>query len=140
MKKLLTLTALCALLTAPATAVQKCVALDANMATYGGDMPAYKTDWTLNAENLVIKGIAVCSNKRGSRYADTASELTYDETDSNNNYYCWCRMISPAVSLWTYTYECEDSLECAMVCTDSCVTSIDFDSDFRSAMFSNLSN
>ena len=78
MKKLFTLTALGAILTAPAMAVQKCVALDASTTTCTSTPTTCKADWsatcTTNGTRVPIKGIAMCSNQ--------AADAKYDTSDA----------------------------------------------------------
>ncbi len=135
MKKLLTLTAACALLTTPATAVQKCVALnaDSDIRCHSSNRNLFKrhVDWSTtcgdidNISGVPIKGIAACSYVN---YLSNDSVLVYPIEDgvSNNQRYCWCKVISPAISGWvlyddgSIGQDFEDSEDCLTNCASSC--------------------
>ncbi len=154
MKKLLTLTALCALLTAPATAVQKCVALDAGSSVVvSADGPMYSHvtngyDWSVTFENAtVVRGIAVTSDMSPSSSGGITEELTTDKSSNIfvKNKYCWCRMIYPAVSAWVYLavsnlleHPTDPSNEMFSECAARCANSAGYDRSFRQKLFSNL--
>ncbi|MBE6460051.1 MAG: hypothetical protein E7009_03665 [Alphaproteobacteria bacterium] len=138
MKKLLTITAIGAILAAPATAVQKCVNLPFNI--YEADEQSYfgYNEWELRYPNIVIQGIAACSSDAG----NPRDEI---ELDPNSDYfYCWCKMITPAVSKWVYAnaeYDEFDSLEeCSAMCSFQCGINISDYTEPRKQLFNNLKN
>ena len=131
-----------AMLGVSAHAVQKCVALDASgMQGSSLDYESYQPDWSVTFTNgVTVKGIGVCSNKSGS-YKETSDSITFDDTGTpDNNYYCWCRMISPAVSSWVFSDDAGYADHCAFYCSNYCALSVWSSSAFRSALFSGLGN
>ena len=145
MKKLLTLTAVGTLLAAPASAVQKCVALNSSDTTcvftnLGSGIVDWATTCTTNATNVPIKGIGICSYIAGSE-GDTRDVLTLNTEDIAANINCWCKMTSPAVSPWVYNggdFTYVD--DCMDVCGFMCTASAEHSSAFRSALFGSLAN
>ncbi|MBR2393170.1 MAG: hypothetical protein IKB05_01630 [Alphaproteobacteria bacterium] len=140
MKKLLTLTALCALLTAPATAVQKCVALD-ETSTCSATFPEnLSTDWSAQCstnETVVnIKGLSLCSNKAGDTNGDTADYITMSGS-INENIRCWCRIISPGVTPWVYLVTLDSSfISCMVNCRAWCMQSVKSNSGILTSLMS----
>ncbi|MBR2393073.1 MAG: hypothetical protein IKB05_01110 [Alphaproteobacteria bacterium] len=135
MKKLLTLTAVGAILAAPATAVQRCVALSENNNDFYIDDYEY-SEWTLKSSNITIKGIGLCTGTSGAVKETSDTLLNY-----GGGYYCWCRMISPAVSSWfSSNFEDNDDYICATNCSLACAELVRDDAEFRSALFTTVSN
>ena len=135
MKKLLTLTAVGAILAAPATAVQRCVALSENNNDFYIDDYG-DSEWTLKSSNITIKGIGLCTGTSGA-VKETSDTLSIQGA----GYYCWCRMISPAVSSWFYSsFEDNDDYICATSCSLVCAELVRDDAEFRSALFTTVSN
>ena len=120
MKKLLTLTAVGALLAAPAMAVQKCVNLDAG--DYGDrEEDLYdRPDWFVSYVDYggpVVRGIGICSsdyNEPGT-FSSRLDKLTFDGDNLENNKYCWCKMLSPAVSSWVFSSKSGEGILGAVV-------------------------
>ena len=100
--------------------------------TYNGSL-----DWTAvvhhNASNqdITVRGIGVCAASVGSRdYVTISSIITTNlgEADpAHENNYCWCKIISPAVSHWIYPPQYHtsdfwdsDLYECQTTCGYSC--------------------
>ena len=141
MKKLLFLTATCAILTAPATAVQQCVALDASVNGTSYVNPGSKAEWSVTFPNVTVRGIGVCGSKSGSYKDLSDSFTTYDSAAGfANNRYCWCKMISQAVSSWVLAFAADDADYCAPGCNGDCASAVRNSSTFRSAMFGSISN
>lgn len=136
MKKLLTLTAVGAILSTPASAVQKCVALDKNDTQCTSSYSSYrgKANWeatcTTNGVSVPIKGIAACSQEAGPvpgavNFDDSQVAIELLPTVASNGMYnnnnCWCRIISPAISRWVYTGETyADVADCTYNCAKEC--------------------
>ncbi len=135
MKKLLTLTAVGAILTAPALAVQKCVALDAsvNGEDFGGMYLEGRMDWYVNFSNITVRGVSVCS----SLLSETTDDMPMPD---GSGYHCYCKMVSPAVSLWHYVSSFVDEWDCKEFCAGMCNTQVAADSSFRAKMYSSLSD
>ena len=132
---------LCAITTTGAQAVTKCVALNSST-TCTSDYNQYQnqTDWaatcTTNGVSTPISGIGICSSTQGSGHR-TATEL---DTSSTNKGNCWCKMTSPAVTLWVLHASLPSPAYCAQNCASACASAVQFNADFRSALFGNLSD
>ncbi|MBQ3038945.1 MAG: hypothetical protein IJD41_00090 [Alphaproteobacteria bacterium] len=135
MKKLLTLTAVGAILAAPASAVQKCVALDAgvNGEDLGGMLLEGKMDWYVNFPNIAVRGVSVCLSSS----SETIENMPMPD---GSGYNCYCKMVSPAVSLWHYATSFADEWDCQYFCAGMCNTQVAADSSFRAQMYSSLSD
>ena len=141
MKKLLTLTALGAILTAPATAVQKCVALDSS--GFYTECEAMTTDSQIDVSavcttgdvDVLIKGVAICSNK-SSDSGSLSETMTIDEENVN----CWYKVVSPAVSPYIFVYSFATDVECVQQCNKEAAGLLEGDDSFRGVLFSNLSD
>ena len=126
----------------PAMAVTKCVALNSSTTcTIDDSQYQYHTDWastcTTYGVSTPISGIGICSSTQGSGY-QTATELDTSST-SDDNKYCWCRMISPAVSRWVFSSSPPNS-SCDRYCAEYCMTQLYFYAAFRSRLFGSLSD
>ncbi len=145
MKKILTLTAVGVILTAPAMAVVQCVGLDAKSATCTLSQPYGKADWsttcTTNGTSVPIKGIAMCSNQAADELFATSDAITtVSSTSDKTNVNCWCKMVEPAVSSWVFVYAETSAGNCAYNCAIDCVGLVKTMSSFRSALFGSLAN
>ena len=137
MKKLLILTAISTILTVPAVAVQKCVALDINQDWSRTDVNG-SADWSATANNgIKVQALAVCANNSGSMYdVSAALEFSADEPGQ----YCWCRMISPVVSKWVAYGDLDSWDYCNYDCLALCSSAFESDKDFVATLFNNLSD
>jgi len=121
----------------------KCVALNSSSTTCTGSSQTGVLDWnmtcTTNGKMVAISGVAGCSNQAGASVGAKSDSLTTSNTNGENKY-CWCRMISPAVSPWVYVRSTADTDTCIMGCLASCPRYVDTNSAVRSAMFSGLSD
>ena len=136
----------------PAYAVQKCVALDSSTTCTSSTRPTKGTaDWSLSCTTsgttVAISGIGMCSNTEGTISSPTSTltitAISY-ATEPGTCYvgdatYCYCKMLSPAVSYWTYSgigYSTES--DCLYNCAYDCATYITRESALRTALFGNL--
>ena len=128
---------------APASTVTKCVALNSNTTCTSESPGHYVADWTstctTNGVSTSIKGIGICSATRGASTGSTATSLEISGTTSENAY-CWCKMVSPALSRWVCALEDLSAGNCAYLCADSCAGYAHVDASFRSALFGSLSD
>lgn len=149
MKKLLILTAVCAISTAPVSAVQKCVALDSDSLTCTDDFSVLSsTEWWTTcrspyASDIEVKGIAVCS------FSNTSTDVNGTETVLNMstlgsytlNTYCWCKIISPVVSKWRFYMQATSAGECYKECAIGCASAFSTNVGlFRDRILYNLSD
>ncbi len=145
MKKLFTITAIGVILTSPAMAVQKCVALDSSTTTCTSTSSSGDADWsatcTTNDTSVPIKGIAMCSNQAADAQYGTSDAITtvLGATDTTN-LNCWCKMVEPAVSSWVFLSAHTSASLCAKLCSAHCASHARNYSAFRSALFGSISN
>ena len=135
---------LCAITTTGAHAVTKCVALNSSSTTCASDHTQYqkRTDWaatcTTNGVSTPISGIGICSTTRGTDHHTETLLYTSSTSDANN--YCWCRMISPAVSRWVFAASYATTGSCAQYCAYACAAHVRDTAAFRSGLFGSLSD
>lgn len=107
--------------------------------------PCLIDDGSLGGYNCVnscrgrnVSGIAVCSSQNGGTIGETAHMLELSGT-LNNNKYCWCRVIGPAVSYyWLYNGSYGSASTCSSDCAYDCAYSFASSESFRTAAFSSL--
>ena len=133
---------LCAITTTGAHAVTKCVALNSSTTCRSNDsLYQNHADWaatcTTNGVSTPISGIAICSSTKGGMAA-TATELDISST-VDENMYCWCKMISPAVSRWVSGGGSSAS-GCAEVCASFCAMAPQNYPIFKSMLLGSLSD
>lgn len=113
-------------------AAVKCVNLNSNSQCQGAALG--KAGWEANC-GVSVEGVAICASISGT----TASSLSVS-TDPTNNGFCWCRLISPAVSQWVYSGLAAYHEDCLGDCAEECAALLALDSTFRTRIFSNLSD
>ena len=129
MKKLLTLTAVGVILTAPATAVQRCVGLDIDNSSCmfsASNSMAYKNkvNWDGTCTNVSqyisvsIRGIGVCSSTAASDQFETISSLSQTSVAGNIN--CWCKVVKPTETSWIAAHTSSNSYASADKCVQEC--------------------
>lgn len=143
MNKMLILTVMGTAIISPAiAAVQKCVSLQATenyTSAFGATAVEAKcADWgaTGNTSKITVEGVGVCSNNAGT--SSTRDNLSFDTSSTTNNKYCWCKMISPAISKWVFSGASQTSeANCLKYCAASCAAAMTY-SNYRGYFFSNL--
>ncbi len=132
---------LCTIIAPPAQAVTKCVALNSSTTCTIDDYKNH-TDWastcTTYGVSTPVSGIGICSSTDGGSGYQTATELDTSSTPDDNKY-CWCRMISPAVSRWVYS-AAPATIYCDRYCANNCATNLYFYPAFRRVLFGSLSD
>ena len=149
MKNIVMLSAILAVVSVPAAAVQKCVALGrGTTCTAPGKLsnpPTGKADWeltcTTNRESVTVKGIGVCAGQVGN--PTPLDSLTISTCFSTGQcpaegeaVNCWCRMVSPALSQWVYSgmrYRSES--ECVNQCAPTCYQYLIDKQELRNRLF-----
>ncbi len=141
-KHLLIAGLICVATIPPAFAVTKCVKLSSSTTcsyVYSG---SYVVDWksncTTSGTSIAISGISQCSSTSGSSAGQTATSL--EISGGTDDRYCWCKMTSPAVSSWVFSYDFGSASNCAVSCANNCARDAASNASVRSAMFSNLSD
>ena len=133
---------ICAATIPPAYAVTKCVKLSSSTTCSYVDPGDYVVDWTSNCTSsgtsVAISGISQCSSTSGSSTGQKATSL--EISGGTDDKYCWCKMVSPAVSSWVFYYTYGSASFCAYDCAYSCTYSAAGNAAFRSALFSGLSD
>ena len=150
MKNIVMLSAILAVVSVPAAAVQKCVALGSGTTcTAPGGLsrpPTGKADWSLTCTtrgtSVTVNGIGVCAGQVGNStpLVDSLTISTCFSTGScpaeGEAVNCWCRMLSPALSQWVYSglsYRSES--ECVNHCASTCYQYLIDKQAFRNRLF-----
>ena len=151
MKNIVMLSAILAVVSVPAAAVEKCVTLERDTTcTAPGRLsqpPTGKTDWELtcatNNKSVTVSGIGVCasvsptSSPVNSLTTSTCISLASCPASEGDARYCWCRMLSPALSQWVaiqVSFASESA--CLYNCAARCYQSLINEQTFRTALFS----
>ncbi|MBP3316061.1 MAG: hypothetical protein J6L70_00455 [Alphaproteobacteria bacterium] len=114
-------------------AAKLCMAIDENVPTDYEYSSLNSSEWLVDISGTFVSGVAYCTKASGSVANNIYRSGTYD------NKYCWCKMLSPAVSSWVFSSNLSDATNCAKYCSEDCATKM-ASSDFRSTMFSTLSD
>ena len=140
-KHLIIVGIICAASIPPAAAVTKCVALNSSSTTCTSPSGPYgQSNWSATCGGIEIQGVAFCGSQNGGSIG-TKSETVTTSSVSDDNKYCWCKMVSPAVSSWVfYNYSSTSAGYCAYNCAYDCATGARNYSALRSALFSGLSD
>ena len=118
----------------PANAVYKCANFDTST-TFSTTSVAGAADWTANktySGNIIlsVRGIAICGGQAGSSMGTESDSVSIDQTSTNNKY-CWCRMVSPAVSRWLYISTFASAGVCSNNCAQTCAQNMANPSGYR---------
>ena len=140
MKKTLFVGVVATLLSVPAYAVRRCVALN-NSTTCAFAVPEYQVaTWeslcTTSGQYVPIQGVVACATIVGTEGQVEESLYITGGLDG-----CWCKMVSPAVSRWVaIAYDdSETSVSgCEYGCAYDCAQMMSNSSLFRKMMFSTL--
>ena len=121
----------------PVYAVTKCVKLNSSTtcSTYSG--ATGQSNWSATCDGVSVQGVAFCGSQNGVSIGATTDAVT-TSTTSDNNKYCWCKMTSPAVSRWVFSYARTPAGYCAINCANACAYYAQNNASFRSALFSGL--
>ena len=130
---------ICAASIPPAYAVTKCVKLTPSTTCTSSSGAFGQSNWSATCGGIEIQGVAFCGSQNGGSIGATSESVTTSST-SDDNKYCWCKMVSPAVSSWVFNVSAESAGACAYLCAYNCAGRARSVSDFRSALFSGLSD
>ena len=126
----------------PAYAVTKCVKLTPSTTCSYVNSGFYVVDWTANCTSsgtsVAISGISQCSSTSGSSTGQKATSL--EISGGTDDTYCWCKMVSPAVSSWVFFSDYGSASDCAYYCAYFCADRAAYSAAFRSGLFSELSD
>lgn len=99
-------------------ATVKCIAFNTQTAcTY--DNPYDYVDFTAYCGGITVRGLGYCSEQSGSSVGSTTMDL-----EKSKGIYCWCRMVSPALSNWVYLESAMDSSQCVHTCSIDCAIAL----------------
>ena len=130
---------ICAASIPPAAAVTKCVALNSSTTCTSSSGAYDQSNWSATCGGIEIQGVSFCGSQAGGSTGKTSETVTTSST-SDDNRYCWCKMVSPAVSSWVFRNSGVSAGGCAISCANSCAGGARAISTFRSALFSGLSD
>ena len=123
----------------PAFAVTKCVKLSSSTTCYNNSGERGQSNWSATCGGISIQGIGFCGSQYGGSIGKTTDTVETSRFNDDNKY-CWCRMISPAVSRWVFIMGYQSAGDCANSCASVCAPNVLNFAAFRSALFSNLSD
>ena len=133
---------ICAASIPPAYAVTKCVKLTSSTTCSYVNPGTSVVDWTSNCTSsgtsVAISGISQCSSTSGSSNGQKATVL--EISGGTDDKYCWCKMVSPAVSSWVFSYDYGAAYSCAANCASRCAYDAQGFASYRSGLFSGLSD
>ena len=122
----------------PAVAVTKCVKLSLSTTCSSSSGEYAQSNWSATCGDVPIQGIAFCGSQNGGSTGATTDAITNNSAD--NKKYCWCKMVSPAVSRWVLSSTISLGSSCAHYCARYCANYAANTASFRSAMFGSLSD
>ena len=128
---------ICAASIPSAYAVTKCVKLTSS--TTCMNRSSSGSNWSITCGGIAIQGVAFCGSQNGGSFG-TKSETVTTSLNSDDNKYCWCKMVSPAVSSWVFGGTSPSTDSCVGGCASSCGYDAQINSTFRSGLFSGLSD
>ncbi|MBQ3039735.1 MAG: hypothetical protein IJD41_04225 [Alphaproteobacteria bacterium] len=130
MKKLLTLTVVGAILAAPAMAAYKCApnwGLPYFSKTltggYSGPMSDFSITYDANGTDMFIMRASAQCSSRAPDFSTSSGMLGWGALPLSAGTYCWCRIISPAISKWipiADTTKFATAAACGTGCTSAC--------------------
>ena len=139
-KHLIIVGIICAASIPPAYAVTKCVKLTSSTTCTSLSASPGQANWSVTCGGIETQGVAFCGSQDGGS-TGTKSENVTSSRDNNTNKYCWCKMVSPAVSSWVfYDTTGASADECPYLCPIYCANVLKANPPFRSALFSELSD
>ncbi|MBQ8293855.1 MAG: hypothetical protein IJX89_00515 [Alphaproteobacteria bacterium] len=94
-------------------------------------------NWSGQTGNTTVNGISHCGISTGS-VGDSIFAVELSDT-ATENLYCWCRIMSPAVSQWAYATTFATSTNCDTNCVTNCATKFADNATFRTALFATIS-
>ena len=130
---------ICAASIPPAYAVTKCVKLTSSTTCTSVPGATGQSNWSATCGGIEIQGVAFCSSQDGGSVG-TKSETVTTSLTSDDNKYCWCKMVSPAVSSWVFYFSRASAGDCAFYCANNCARGAYGISAFRTPLFSGLSD
>lgn len=127
---------MCTTLGAPAFGVVQCVALNENTTCTG----AYESgmSWATTCNSIQVEGVAMCGNEDGGSMGAVSENpgVSTDEWLENQNIHCWCKMTSPATSLWIYIPPVlYTDGGCLSTCARLCAVELTRTQEFKEEMF-----
>lgn len=93
-------------------------------------------NWTATSASTGITGISHCASTSGS-VGSTATSLTISTTLANN-LYCWCRIIRPTVSAWSFGATYSATTTCDTSCAAKCASLFSSNGTFRNALINSM--
>ena len=130
---------ICAASIPPAYAVTKCVKLTSSTTCTSHSGAYDQSNWSITCGGIEIQGVAFCGSQNGGSIGATTESVTISSTIDDNKY-CWCKMVSPAVSSWVFNYSDSSAGYCVNGCARNCAHYARYNSDLRSGLFSEFSD
>ena len=131
---------ICAASIPPAYAVTKCVKLRPSTTCTSFSGSYYYSNWSATCGGIGIQGVVFCGSKGAGGLFGTTTDNVVATSKNEDNKYCWCKMVSPAVSSWVYSGSFTDGATCMNKCAYNCGEATNNYSSVRSGLFSGLSD
>lgn len=125
------------LLSVPAYAIQKCIALNTSTACQNITPETFHTDWGSNCNGIAIRGVSVCGHENGGGENNRAVDSVWISGDAGQNKACFCKIVQPVVSRWTWAETQPSAWDCAQYCPMACAGKLadaDNNKDFRNVI------
>ena len=135
-KHLIIVGIICAASIPPAYAVTKCVKLTSSTTCTTPSGATGQSNWSATCGGIEIQGVAFCGSQNGGSVGATTETVT---TSRDNNKYCWCKMVSPAVSRWLFGVA-SSADDYPFLCAMYCAYDAQGFASYRSGLFSGLSD
>ncbi len=124
------------MLTTPGFCVQKCVYFDPTVNGSSDYSTCPNCDWGVKFYNFFVGGVSGACTSNGGNQGDIADDLVFDTDNQDNNRFCWCKSVIPAVSKWVLVYEEYSEQDCSYSCQTICNYFVSDNVTVREAMFS----
>lgn len=127
----------------------KCVKLNSSSTCSTATVADNSRDWSTRCGTATVKGIMACGELTNLFDAPAIgtkqTSVTHDTVGGGSNIACWCRMITPALSKYWVSAATDSDTdtatiyvseeECFAGCAQRCVTLLNTNSTFKTAMF-----
>ncbi len=127
------------LLSVPAYAIQKCIALNTSTACQNITPEQYHTDWGSNCNGIAIRGVSVCGHKDGGNADNRAVDSVWISSNPYENTDCFCKIVQPVVSRWVFAEPNDNNASnCLQYCPLACAGKLADQSNSENVAFRNV--
>lgn len=116
--------------------LRRCLAFGSATVPVSDTPSANTVAWTASAGDTKISGISHCGAISGS-VGTTQAAITINDASSVNKH-CWCRIIHPSPSAWTFGVTYDTNSACDTYCVQKCAEMFSDNFTFRNALMSTM--